>query len=93
MKGYDVINKLLSKKGYQLREATFDAISYSGREGREGGWYVEIIENEEDENFPNWKELKIPEGIIGAFMPEAFICYNLKDALKIIEVIPNYNIK
>lgn len=90
MTGEQKIRQALLKKGYVLREAYFEAISY-GREGRYGGWYVEIDEDEETEEITTgetWDKLQLPNGVIGAYMPYAFICYNLKDAMKMIEGIP-----
>lgn len=91
MKTADKIKIALSEKGYTLKEAYFEPISYGGREGREGGWYVEVQENEESEipeTAEKWDELALPDGVIGAYMPYAFICYNVKDALKMIDLLP-----
>lgn len=90
MTGSQRIQKALEAKGYELREAHFEPISYNGPSGREGGWYVKVRDNEEDENFPMWEKVQLPERLIGATMPSAFICYNLKDAMSIIELLPKY---
>ena len=88
MKAVEKIKQALVKKGYEMQEAFFEPISYSGREGREGGWYVSVNDKDEHEVYDQWINWPVPSGVIGAIMYSAFICYNVKDALTIIESLP-----
>lgn len=89
MTGSQKIQIALENKGYKLMEAYFEPISY-GPTGREGGWYVQIEDNEEDEDFPDWSKITLPNGLIGDVMHTIFVCYNLKDAMQIIKLLPEY---
>ncbi len=86
------IKKALIAKNYKPDVVEFEPISYYST-GREGGWTIGVVfDDTTDELFPDWSKIKIPTGLIADIFECDFMCFNYKDALKVIDLLPSYPI-
>lgn len=90
MTNKEKIIKRLSAKGYTGITAEFEPISYYSS-GREGGWTVAVHIDDDNTCFPDWSTVKKPEGLIVDIFENDFMCFNIADALSVIELLPHFN--
>lgn len=84
------IYEALESKGYTPTFVEFEPISYYST-GREGGWSIEVCVADNDYCFPDWSKVKLPDGLVADIFENDFICYNVGDALKVIELLPHFD--
>jgi hypothetical protein len=90
MKNKQRIERALIAKGYTPNEIEFETISYYSS-GREGGWLISVECDDLDYNFPDWSEVKLPDGLIVDLIENEIRCYNITDALTAIDLLPKYS--
>ena len=67
--------KLIKEKGWKIGYVNWSAISYNGRDGREGGWEISL--DLDDEDLDKFHTSQLP--ILG---------FNYKEVLTAIEKLP-----
>jgi|GEM_PF-6262329 len=90
MKNKDRIRNTLMAKGYTPGTIDFEPIKYYST-GREGGWTIGVIVDDNDYCFPDWSKVKLPDGIVADIFEDDFMCYNINDALAVISCLPHFN--